>query len=68
MDDNIEKARRVVELWHMGQTSARYESSGIGPGTISSGKGDAGGVSYGSYQLSSKKGTLKEYLDQSAYG
>ncbi|WP_338000529.1 peptidoglycan-binding domain-containing protein [Xanthomonas sp. NCPPB 1638] len=49
-------------------TSARYESGGRGVGTISTGKGDHGGVSYGVYQLSSKSGTLREYLDQSRYG
>ncbi|WP_345777024.1 hypothetical protein [Xanthomonas euvesicatoria] len=34
---------------------------------MSTGKGDHGGVSYGVYQLSSKSGTLREYLDQSRY-
>ena len=54
--------------WTLGQTSTRYETGGRGAGTISSGKGDRGGVSYGSYQLSSKMGTLQEYLDSSPYG
>jgi peptidoglycan hydrolase-like protein with peptidoglycan-binding domain len=53
--------------WHLGQTSAHYETGGLGAGTISTGKGDHGGVSYGSYQLSTNMGTLQEYLDQSAY-
>jgi peptidoglycan hydrolase-like protein with peptidoglycan-binding domain len=53
--------------WHLGQTSIKYETGGRGAGTISTGKGDRGGVSYGSYQLSSKMGTLQEYLDQSPY-
>lgn len=53
--------------WYPGLTSEQYETSGNGPGTISTGKDDHGGVSYGSYQLSSEEGTLKEYLDQSAY-
>lgn len=53
--------------WHLGLTSERYETSGRGPSTISSGIDDPGGMSYGSYQLSSSKGTLKEYLDKSAY-
>ncbi|WP_330469366.1 peptidoglycan-binding domain-containing protein [Xanthomonas nasturtii] len=49
-------------------TSSSYESSGRGAGTISTGKNDHGGVSYGTYQLSTSQGTLQEYLDQSRYG
>ncbi|HFP9633493.1 TPA: hypothetical protein ACHOQV_005292, partial [Escherichia coli] len=45
-------------IWPLGKTSERYESGGRGPGVISSGKGDHGGVSYGMYQLSSKMGTV----------
>jgi peptidoglycan hydrolase-like protein with peptidoglycan-binding domain len=55
------------KVWRLGQTSEHYETGGHGAGTISTGKGDHGGVSYGSYQLSTNVGTLKEYLDQSAY-
>lgn len=54
--------------WHLGQTSARYESGRNGPATISTGIGDHGGVSYGTFQLSSESGTLGEYLRQSPYG
>ncbi|WP_079248308.1 peptidoglycan-binding domain-containing protein [Lysobacter firmicutimachus] len=68
MADDIEKAKRAINSWHIGQTSSGYESSGKGAGTISTGVGDAGGVSYGEYQLSSKKGTVQEYLEQSRYG
>src|SRR5687767_1697691 len=68
MSDDVEKARRAIDGWHLGQTSSRYESSGKGAGVISTGKGDHGGVSYGAYQLSTKMGTLQEYLDQSRYG
>lgn len=68
MTEDLEKAKKVAESWHLGQTSAGYESGPKGPGAISTGKGDHGGVSYGSYQLSTKMGTLQEYLDQSAYG
>lgn len=53
--------------WHLGQTSAVYESGGKGPATISTGKGDLGGVSYGTYQLASKTGTLQEFLRDSGY-
>ncbi|WP_159015362.1 peptidoglycan-binding domain-containing protein [Cognatiluteimonas profundi] len=66
--DKEDIARKVVAQWHLGQTSQRFESSGMGAETISTGKNDHGGVSYGAYQLSSKSGTLQEYLAQSAYG
>lgn len=48
--------------WTLGQTSSKYETSGRGPGTVSTGKGDHGGVSYGSYQLSTAEGTVQEFL------
>jgi peptidoglycan hydrolase-like protein with peptidoglycan-binding domain len=54
--------------WRLGQTSERYETGGRGAGTISTGRGDHGGASYGSYQLSSRMGTLAEYLAESSYG
>ena len=40
----------------LGQLSEKYETGGRGPGTVSSGVGDAGGVSYGLYQMTSKNG------------
>jgi peptidoglycan hydrolase-like protein with peptidoglycan-binding domain len=62
----LETAKNSIDAWHLGKTSSRYESNGD-PATISTGKGDLGGVSYGAYQLSSKAGTLGEYLEQSKY-
>lgn len=41
----------------LGSLSERYESGGRGPGTVSSGRGDAGGVSYGTYQMTSQTKT-----------
>src|SRR4051812_6744243 len=67
MTDDVERARQTASEWHLGQTSARYESGGD-VSTISTGKDDKGGMSYGAYQLSSRAGTLREYLDQSPYG
>lgn len=61
-------AAASVADWSLGKTSKHYESGNGGAGTISSGKGDHGGVSYGSYQLSSKAGTLTKFLKQSPYG
>jgi hypothetical protein len=68
MADTLEQAKETAERWSLGQTSASYESGLAGAGAISTGKGDHGGVSYGSYQFSSVTGTLHEYLQQSAYG
>lgn len=52
--------------YYLGIVSERQEGSG--PATVSTGHGDRGGASYGTYQLSSSAGTLHEYLTQSAYG
>jgi peptidoglycan hydrolase-like protein with peptidoglycan-binding domain len=65
---NKDDAEKLMRGWHLGQTSARYESSGGGAGTIAHVPGDHGGASYGEYQLSSRAGTLREYLDRSRYG
>lgn len=53
-----EKARHQ----DFGSVSAAFESGGKGVGTVSSGKGDNGGVSYGKHQLSSKAGTMTAFL------
>ncbi|BCG50074.1 hypothetical protein [Ralstonia phage RP13] len=47
----------------LGSVSAKYESGGRGVGTISSGAGDAGGVSYGAHQLASKNGSMAAFLN-----
>lgn len=75
-------AKPPVDGWILGQTSEKYETGGRGAGTISSGKGDLGGVSYGSYQFASylpekmesgksrknaNRSPLKIYLASSAY-
>ncbi|WP_148232306.1 hypothetical protein [Janibacter sp. HTCC2649] len=44
----------------LGSLSRRYESNGD-PGTVSQGRGDRGGVSYGTYQLSSTMGSAGEF-------
>jgi hypothetical protein len=46
----------------LGELSAQFESGGRGPGTVSSGRGDPGGVSYGIYQLASRTGTVAAFL------
>lgn len=46
----------------LGSISERFESGGRGPGTVSGGQGDPGGVSYGTYQLASRTGTAAAFL------
>jgi len=47
----------------LGRLSERFESGGRGPGTVSGGAGDPGGVSYGTYQLSSRTGTAARFIE-----
>jgi hypothetical protein len=54
----------------IGYLSAKYESSGKGAGTISTGKGDKGGVSYGTHQLKSEgglKSTVAQFINTSKW-
>ena len=46
----------------LGALSERYETGGRGPGTVSSGNGDPGGVSYGTYQLAGNLGRPQQFL------
>lgn len=48
----------------LGALSEKYESGGRGPGTVSTGIGDPGGVSYGTYQFASKIGRADEFVKQ----
>ncbi|NBV82499.1 hypothetical protein EBR57_00015 [bacterium] len=50
----------------LGSVSAQFESSG-NYGAVSAGVGDAGGKSYGIFQLSSKMGSLNAFLGSSSY-
>lgn len=53
--------------WVLGKTSEKFETGGRGVGTVSHGRGDHGGVSYGSYQLATNTGTAAAYIKQSRY-
>jgi LysM repeat protein len=53
--------------YELGILSAKYETGGRGPGTVSSGAGDPGGVSYGSYQMATKTGTVQRFVTQSDF-
>ena len=51
----------------LGTLSAKYETGGRGPGTVSTGSGDPGGVSYGSYQMATKMGTVTRFVTQAGF-
>lgn len=51
----------------IGDVVAEFESGRRGVFSISSGRGDPGGKSYGKYQLASKVGTLQAWLRSSRY-
>jgi len=51
----------------LGKLSAKYETGGRGPGTVSTGAGDRGGVSYGSYQMASKLGVATRFVTQPGF-
>lgn len=51
----------------LGELSAKYETGGRGPGTVSTGSGDPGGVSYGSYQMATKMGTVQRFVSQAGF-
>ena len=52
----------AADTQRLGNLSRRYEVSSGGPGTVSHGVGDNGGVSYGSYQLASRMGRPADFL------
>ena len=52
----------TTDVTTIASLSAKYESHGD-PGSVSSGAGDLGGVSYGSYQLASNVGAVDSFLD-----
>ena len=53
----------------LGKLSEKFEVGKNGPGTVSSGAGDAGGASYGSYQMTSKPngGTVKRFVSDPSF-
>lgn len=51
----------------LGMLSAKYETGGRGPGTVSTGAGDYGGVSYGSYQMASNMGVPTRFVTQPGF-
>lgn len=60
------RATRSDDGVRLGILSERHETSGRGPGTVSTGKGDAGGVSYGRYQLATNTGDAAAFIASDA--
>lgn len=56
---------KKIEPQKLGAVSEQYESGGRGAGTVSTGKGDKGGVSYGKYQLATNTGTAQDFISKS---
>ena len=52
---------------HLGRLSAEHESGGRGCGTISTGKDDPGGVSYGIYQFATATGSADKFVKRSKF-
>ena len=57
-------ARETDKSLTLGRLSAKYESGGRGPEIVSTGKGDPGGVSYGTYQLASALGNADRFVQK----
>ena len=57
------QSRRPAPPPRLGHLSAKYETGGRGPGTVSSGRGDRGGASYGLYQLASRFDQPRRFLE-----
>jgi len=62
----------IENMYPLGSLSTLYETGNNGPGTVSTGRGDSGGASYGSYQLTSQfngvnGGRVAEFIG-SSYG
>jgi hypothetical protein len=55
--------------WVLGELSEKYETGGRGSATVSTGQGDSGGVSYGSFQLTSQPngGSVAKFVAQADF-
>lgn len=61
-------ARTEPPAHRLGRLSARFETGGRGPATVSTDAGDASGVCYGSYQMTSAGGgTVARFIAQSEF-
>jgi LysM repeat protein len=58
----VTTAQPATSDGQLGALSEQYETGGRGAGTVSSGNGDPGGVSYGTYQLAGNLGRPQQFL------
>lgn len=56
-------ANKAISEGGLGSVSEQFESGGKGVGTVSTGAGDAGGVSYGKHQLATNNGSMMNFLN-----
>lgn len=56
-------AAKAISEGGLGSVSEQFESGGRGVGTVSTGQGDAGGVSYGKHQLATNNGSMMNFLN-----
>ena len=60
--------KTAASAHRLGALSEQFESGGRGPGAVSSGRDDPGGVSYGIHQLSSRTGTVAVFMKNEGAG
>jgi len=66
----METIKNIAPKRILGATSKIYESGNSGPSTVSTGRGDHGGVSYGTYQFSSRDGynsSVAKFVNQCSF-
>ena len=56
----------AITIAGLGSASAKFESGGD-PGRVSTGVGDPGGISYGTYQMNTKDGVANAFVKQSEW-
>lgn len=56
-------ANKAIAEGGLGAVSEQFESGGRGVGTVSTGRGDYGGVSYGKHQLATNNGSMMNFLN-----
>ena len=65
----VSKQKSTSTQWKLGSLSMEFETGGRGSATVSTGVGDAGGVSYGSYQMTSTPdgGTVTQFVQSAQF-
>ncbi|WAK44337.1 hypothetical protein [Erwinia phage vB_Ea_2910A] len=56
-------ANKAIAEGGLGSVSEQFESGGRGVSTVSTGRGDYGGVSYGKHQLATNNGSMMNFLN-----